>query len=157
MLCLNNMAQCLLGAIASCSFWQKIACNTTKSMMEIELLVIVDMLKVFKGMLWGHMIKVYFLIKTGSKMPLVWSLTISNSRAYYLRSIVPTLCTSKTYILLLLIPFLDLTQVQSNDKANWMSFTKCWYYIHAGSTESTYDHKEQINTMFENSFKKDVI
>ena len=58
-------------AIASCSFWQKIAGNTTKSMMEIELLVIVDMLKVFKGMLWGHMIKVYFLIKTGSKMPLV--------------------------------------------------------------------------------------
>jgi len=37
-----------------------------------------------------------------------------------------------------------------DDKANWMTFTKCWcqYTIH--NAESTYDHQEQVNMVFAN-------
>ena len=48
-----------------------------------------------------------------------------------------------------------------DDKANWITFTKCWchYVMHATSAESTYDydHQEQINMVFKNCNKEVVI
>jgi hypothetical protein len=53
---------------------------------------------------------------------------------------------------------LDIVPVK-DDKANWMTFTKCWchYNMHATSVESTYDHQEQINMVFTDLSKEDVI
>ncbi len=52
---------------------------------------------------------------------------------------------------------LDIGPVQ-DEKANWMMFTKCWchYTMHAPPEEST-AHQHQINMVFANHSKEDVI
>ena len=55
---------------------------------------------------------------------------------------------------------LDLTLVRSKKKkANWMTFTKCWchYTMHAPTAESTITHQHQMNMVFANRSKEDVI
>ena len=46
-----------------------------------------------------------------------------------------------------------------DDKTNWMTFTKCLchYTIHAPNAKSPYDHQKQINMVFANHSKDDVI
>jgi hypothetical protein len=53
---------------------------------------------------------------------------------------------------------LDYGPVQ-DEKAKWMTFTKCWchYTMHAPTEESTITHQHQINTVFANHSKEDVI
>ena len=53
---------------------------------------------------------------------------------------------------------LDFGPVQ-DEKANWMTITKCWchYTIQAPTEESTYTHQHQINMVFTNHSKKDII
>jgi hypothetical protein len=52
---------------------------------------------------------------------------------------------------------LDFGPVQ-DQKANWMTFTKCWCHsMHALKEESTIMHQHQINMVFTNCSKEDVI
>ena len=53
---------------------------------------------------------------------------------------------------------LDFGPVQ-DDKANWMSFTKCWchYTMHAPPEESSTNQQHQMNLVFTNCSKEDVI
>ena len=53
---------------------------------------------------------------------------------------------------------LDFGPVQY-EKANWMTFMKCWchYTMHAPTEESIYTHQYQINMVFANHSKEDVI
>jgi predicted GIY-YIG superfamily endonuclease len=46
-----------------------------------------------------------------------------------------------------------------DEKADWMSFTECWchYTMHAPTEESTHTHQHQINMVFSNCSKKDII
>ena len=46
-----------------------------------------------------------------------------------------------------------------DDKANWMTFTKCCCHntMHAPIEKSPYDHQKQINMVFANHSKEDVI
>ena len=52
---------------------------------------------------------------------------------------------------------LDFGPVQ-DEKGNWMMFTKCWchYTMHAPTEEIT-NHQHQINMVFANHSKEDVI
>ena len=75
-------------------------------------------------------------------------------------SFVPKPCTSKGIHNTVdnTISRLDFGLVQ-DEKANWMMFTKCWchYTMHAPTAESTQAHQHQINMVFANHSKKDVI
>jgi hypothetical protein len=53
---------------------------------------------------------------------------------------------------------LDFCPVQ-DEKANWMTFTKCWchYTMHAPTEESTITHQHQINMVFANCSEEDLI
>ena len=53
---------------------------------------------------------------------------------------------------------LDFGLVQ-DEKANWMIFTKCWchYTMHAPAEKSPHTHQHQINMVFANGSKEDVI
>ena len=53
---------------------------------------------------------------------------------------------------------LDISLVQ-DEKANWMSFMKCWchYTMHAPPEESTTNQQHQVNMVFANHSKEDVI
>ena len=53
---------------------------------------------------------------------------------------------------------LDFGPVQ-DEKANWMTFTKCWYlYImHAPTEESTMNNQHQMKMVFANHSEEDVI
>jgi hypothetical protein len=53
---------------------------------------------------------------------------------------------------------LDFGPVQDG-KANWITFTKCWchYTMHAPTVESTITHQHQMNMLFANHSKEDVI
>jgi hypothetical protein len=46
-----------------------------------------------------------------------------------------------------------------DDKANWMMFMQCLchYTMHAPNTESPYNHQKQMNMVFANCSKEDVI
>jgi hypothetical protein len=54
---------------------------------------------------------------------------------------------------------LDSAGPIQDDKANWMTFMKCWchYTIHATSAKNTYNHQEQLNMVFANRNEEDVI
>ena len=43
-----------------------------------------------------------------------------------------------------------------HEKANWMTFTKCWchYTMHAHTEESTITHQHQMNMVFANAAKE---
>ena len=52
----------------------------------------------------------------------------------------------------------DFGPVQ-DEKANWMTFTKCWchYTMHAPTKESTQKHQHHMSMVFANCSKEDVI
>ena len=56
------------------------------------------------------------------------------------------------------ISHLDFGPVNDN-KANATRFLKCWccYNMHATKAENTYNHQKQINMVFANHSKEDVI
>jgi hypothetical protein len=53
---------------------------------------------------------------------------------------------------------LDYSPIIDN-KANWMTFTKCWlhYTTHIESVENTYNHQEQVTLVFANRNEDDAI
>jgi hypothetical protein len=58
----------------------------------------------------------------------------------------------------LVLSRLDFGPVQ-DEKANWMTFTTCWFHytMHAPTEESTYTHQHKINIVFANCSEEDVI
>ena len=111
-------------------------------------------------MLWGQMTKVYpdhknliqDTLGLTSDSVYQWRLLLEKygPKIMHIKGIYNTVADA--------ISRLDFGPVK-DDKANWMTFTKCWchYTIHATSAEITYDRKRQMNMVFANPSKEDVI
>jgi hypothetical protein len=130
------------------------------SVTKIELLTIVETLKEFKGMLWGQWVKVY----TDHKNLIQDALGFTSDCVYQWRLLLEEYGPEIMHIngihnsVANAISRLDYGRIQ-DDKANWMTFTKCWshYTMHIESAESTHDHQEQMNLVFTNCSKQEVI
>eukprot|EP00804_Cyclotella_cryptica_P000397 CCRYP_008717-RA/>CCRYP_008717-RA protein AED:0.29 eAED:0.29 QI:0/0/0/1/0/0/2/0/315 len=130
------------------------------SVTEIELLVIVETLKEFKGILWGQQIKVY----TDHKNLIQDALGLTSDRVYWWRLLLEEYGTKIVHIKGIhntvadAICRLDSSPTQ-DDNATWMTFTKCWchYTEHESSADSTSDHQESIHLVFANRSDEDVI
>jgi hypothetical protein len=130
------------------------------SVTKIELLAIVETLKEFKGMLWGQRIMVYM----DHKALIQDALGLTSDRVYQWRLLLEEFGPKIMHIKGIqntvagAISRLDFGPIQ-DDKANWMTLTKCWcrYTMHAPTEESTYTHQHQINMGFANHSKEDVI
>ena len=129
-------------------------------MTKIELLVIVETLKEFKGMLWGQRIKVF----TNHKNLIQDALWLTSGHVYWWRLLLEEFGPKIVHIKGInntvadAISRLDFGTAQ-DEKANWMTFTMCWYHctMHALTEESTYTHQHQINMVFANRSEEDVI
>ena len=129
-------------------------------MTEIELLAIVDTLKEFKGMLWGQKLKVF----TDHKNLIQDALGLTSDSVYRWRLLLEEYGPEIVHIngihntVADAISRLDFGPVQ-DEKANWMTFTKCWchYTMHAPTEESIINHQHQINMVFANRSKENVI
>jgi TusA-related sulfurtransferase len=108
---------------------------------ESELLAIVETQKEFKGMLWGQKLKVF----TDHKNLIQDALGLTSDRVYQWRLLLeeygPEIVHIKGihYTVAYAISRLDFGPVQ-DEKANWMTFTKCWCHctMHAPTEESTH-------------------
>jgi hypothetical protein len=125
-----------LGAGISQSNWSIAFFNQKPTEMQqhysvtiIELLVIVEIetLKEFKGMLWGQLIKVC----TDHKNLIQDALRLTSDCIIggdcYLRSTVPKLCTPKASIIPLLMPSLSQTLVQDDIHQMLVSLHHAYY------------------------------
>ena len=129
-------------------------------MTEIELLAIVETLKELKGMLWGQRIKVF----TDHKNLIQDSLGLTSDRVYQWRLLLgeygPEIMHIKGIHKTVANAMfrLDFGPVQ-HEMVNWMTFTKCWchYVMHAPTDEGTQTHQHQMNMVFANRSKEDVI
>jgi len=127
---------------------------------KIELLAIVETIEVFKGMLWGQRIKVF----TDHKHLIQVALGLTSDRVYWWRLLLEEFGPKIMHIkgihntVVDVIFRLDFGQVQ-DEKANWMTFTKCWchYTMHAPIEESTHTRQHQIKMVFANHSEEDVI
>ena len=130
------------------------------SVTEIELLAIVETLKEFKGMLWGQKLKVF----TDHKNLIQEALGLTSDRVYRWRLLLEEYGPEIVHIKGIhntvadAISRLDFGPVQ-DEKANWMTFTKCWchYTMHAPTEESAITHQHHINMVFANRSEEDVI
>ncbi len=129
-------------------------------MTKIELLAIVETLKEFKGMLWGQKLKVY----TDHKNLIQDALGLTSDRVYRWRLLLEEFGPEIVHIKGIqntvadAISRLDFDPVQ-DEKANRILFTKCWchYTMHAPPEESSTNQQHQMNMVFANRSKKDVI
>ncbi len=96
------------------------------SMTELELLAIVETLKEFKGMLWGQRSKVY----TDHKNLIQDALGLSSDRVYRWRLLLEEYGPEIVYIKDIHNTVADaisrLDHSPSQEKENWMMFTKSW-------------------------------
>ena len=130
------------------------------SVTKIELLVIVETLKEFKGMLWGQNLKVF----TDHKNLIQDALGLTSDRVYRWRLLLEEFGPKIVHIKGIqntvadAISRLDFGPVQ-DEKANWMTFTKRWchYTMQATPIESTTNQQHQINMVFANHSEEDVI
>ena len=117
-------------------------------MTEIELLAIVETPKEFKGMLWGQKIVVF----TDHKNLIQDALRLTSDRVYRWRLLLEEYGPEIVHIKGIhntvadAISRLDFGPVQ-DEKANWMTFTKCWchYTTHVPKEESTQKHQHHMN------------
>ena len=108
-------------------------------MTKIELLAIVETLKEFKGMLLGQKLKVF----TDHKNLIQYALGFTLDCVYRWRFILEEYSPKIVHIKGIhntvadVISRLDFGPVQ-DEKANWMTFTKCWchYTMHAPTERS---------------------
>ena len=130
------------------------------SVTKIELLVIVETLKEFKGMLWGQRLKVY----TDQKKLIQDALRLTSDRVYRWRVLLEEYGPEVMHIKCIhnmvadAISRLDICPVQE-EKTNWMTFTKCWchYTMQAPPEESKTTQQHQLNMVFANRREEDVI
>ena len=127
------------------------------SVTKIELQAIVETLKEFKGLLWGQRLTVYTdhinLIQEAlgltSNWVYRWRLLLKEygPNIVHMNGIHNTVANA--------ISLLDYSPV-SNDKDNWMTFTKCWchYTIYLAEVHNTSSIQTSMNFVFANSMKK---
>jgi hypothetical protein len=123
-------------------------------------LAIVETLKEFKGMLWGQRIKVF----TDHKIQIQDAPGLTTDHVYQWRLLHEEFGPKIVHIkgihntVVNAIFRLDFSPVQ-DEKANWMTFTKCWchYTMHAPTEESSHTHQHQINMLFANHSEEDMI
>ena len=120
----------------------------------MELLAIVETLKEFKGMLWGHTITVY----TDHKNLMQDAQGLTSDRVYHWRLLLEEYGPTIEYIKGIhntvadAISRLDNGPV-SNDRNNWMTFTQCWCHYtetpkKTGASQANYS--EAMNFVFAN-------
>ena len=108
------------------------------SVTKIELLPIVETLKEFKGMLWGPKLMVF----TDHKNLIQDPIGLTSDRVYRWRLLFEEYGPEIVHIKGIhntvadAISRLDFGPVQ-DEKANWMTFTKCWYHytVHSSRRE----------------------
>eukprot|EP00804_Cyclotella_cryptica_P019884 CCRYP_007801-RA/>CCRYP_007801-RA protein AED:0.37 eAED:0.12 QI:0/0/0/1/0/0/2/0/311 len=130
------------------------------SVTELELLAIVETLKEFKGMLWGQRFKVY----TDHKNLIQDALGLTSDRVYRWRFLLEEFSHEIVYIKGIhntvadSISRLDIGPIPREHK-NWMTFTKCWchYTMQEESAIDTSAYQEEMNLVFANHCKEDVI
>ena len=130
------------------------------SVTELELLAIVETLKEFKGMLWGQRLKVY----TDHKNLIQDALGLTSDRVYRWRLLLEEFGPEIVYIKGIhntvadAISRLDIGPIPSEHE-NWMTFTKCWchYTMQEESAIDTSAYQEEMNLVFANRSKEDVI
>ena len=118
------------------------------SVTEIELLVILETLKEFRGILCGQRTKVY----TGHKNLIKDALGLTSDHVYQWRLLFEEYGPEIVHIKGIhntvadAISRLDFGSVQ-DEKANWMTFMKCWchYTMHAPTEESTITHHHHLS------------
>jgi hypothetical protein len=120
----------------------------------------VETLNEFKGMLWGEWIKVF----TGHKNLIQDALGLTSDHVYRWRLPLEDFGPKIVHIkgihntIADAISRLDFGLVQ-DEKANWMMFMKCWchYTMHFPIEESPYTRQHQLNMVFTNRSKEEVI
>eukprot|EP00804_Cyclotella_cryptica_P003735 CCRYP_008908-RA/>CCRYP_008908-RA protein AED:0.32 eAED:-0.28 QI:0/0/0/0.5/1/1/2/0/283 len=142
-------------------FSRKLSTTQQKySVTELELLAIVETLKEFKGMLWGQRLKVY----TDHKNLIQDALGLTSDRVYRWRLLLEEFGPKIVYIKGIhntvadAISHLDIGPMPSEHE-NWMTFTKCWchYTMQEESAIDTSAYQEEMNLVFANRSKEDVI
>ena len=129
------------------------------SVMEIELLIIIETLKEFKGMLWGQLIKVY----TDHKNLIQDAIGLTSDRVYRWRLLLdeygPEIIHIKGIHNMVAdaISRLDYSPMH-NDRENWMAFTQCWCDFASQTTsQQPAIHHNSMNLVFANCSEEDVI
>eukprot|EP00804_Cyclotella_cryptica_P015712 CCRYP_013381-RA/>CCRYP_013381-RA protein AED:0.60 eAED:-0.14 QI:0/0/0/1/0/0/2/0/736 len=149
------------GNIPLAFFSRKLSTAQQKySVTELELLAIVETLKEFKGMSWGQRLKVY----TDHKNLIQDALGLTSDRVYRWRLLLEEFGPEIEYIkgthntVADAISRLDIRPIP-NERENWMTFTKCWCYdtMLEGSAIDTSAYQEEMNLVFANRSKEDVI
>eukprot|EP00804_Cyclotella_cryptica_P005789 CCRYP_000098-RA/>CCRYP_000098-RA protein AED:0.35 eAED:0.59 QI:0/0/0/1/1/1/2/0/492 len=131
----------------------------TDSVTEQELLVIVETLKEFKGMLWGQQITVY----TDHKNLMQDALGLTSDRVYCWRLLLEEYGPTIVYIKGIhntvadAISRLDYGPV-TDDRSTWMTFAQCWCYHNMTQPESSLaTTEESMNQVFVNRNEEDPI
>eukprot|EP00804_Cyclotella_cryptica_P020531 CCRYP_003381-RA/>CCRYP_003381-RA protein AED:0.33 eAED:0.44 QI:0/0/0/1/0/0/3/0/548 len=129
------------------------------SVTKQELLVIVETLKEFKGMLWGQQITVY----TDHKNLMQDALGLTSDRVYRWRLLLEEYGPTILYIKGIqntvadAISRLDYGPV-TDDRSTWMTFALCWCYHNMTQPESSLaTTEESMNQVFANQNKEDSI
>jgi hypothetical protein len=141
-------------------FNRKLSATEQKySVTEIELLVMVETLKEFKGMLWGQLIKVY----TDHTNLIQDALGPTLDRVYQWRLLLEEYGLEIIHIKGIhnmvadAISRLDYSPTHS-DRENWMTFTQCWHdYASHTTPQQPAAHQDSINLVFANRSEEDVI
>ena len=142
------------------AFWSRKLTKTQKkySVTEIELLAIVEVLKEFKGMLWGQKVKVY----TDHKNLMQKALGYTSDRVYRWRLLLEEFGPEIVWIkgvhntVADAISHLDYGPVKDNNQ-NWMTLTKCWNFYSQEMTAESPDYEDSVNFVFANTQEEESI
>eukprot|EP00804_Cyclotella_cryptica_P008994 CCRYP_003093-RA/>CCRYP_003093-RA protein AED:0.16 eAED:0.18 QI:0/0/0/1/0/0/2/0/370 len=132
----------------------------TQGVTKLELLAKVETLKEFKGMLWGQRLKVY----TDHENLIQEALGLTSDRVYRWRLLLKKFGPEIVYIkgthntVANAISRLDIGPIPSEHE-NWMTFTKCWCHYTMQEESATYTsaYQEEMDLVFANHSKEDVI
>eukprot|EP00804_Cyclotella_cryptica_P030874 CCRYP_018366-RA/>CCRYP_018366-RA protein AED:0.29 eAED:0.29 QI:0/-1/0/1/-1/1/1/0/377 len=142
-------------------FSRKLSTTQQKySVTKLELLVIAETLKEFKGILWGQRLKVF----TDHKNLIQDTLGLTSNRVYRWRLLLEEFGPEIVYIKGIqntvadAISRLDIGPIPSEHE-NWITFTKCWchYTMQEESAKDTSAYQEEMNLVFANCIEEDVI
>ena len=143
------------------AFWSRklTKCQKKYSVTEIELLAIVEVLKEFKGMLWGQQVKVY----TDHKNLMQKALGYTSDRVYRWRLLLEEFGPEVVWIkgvhntVADAISRLDYGPVKDVNQ-NWMTFTKCWnFYSQEVTSAEAPKYEDSMNFVFANTQEEESI
>ena len=142
------------------AFWSRklTDCQKKYSVTEIELLAIIEVLKEFKGMLWGQRIKVY----TDHKNLMRDALGLTCDRVYRWRLLLEEYGPEIVWIKGIDNTVADaLSRLEYNPvkdtNQNWMMFTKSWHFYMQEAPLEPPDYEDSMNFVFANTQEEDGI